>query len=59
VIGAAEQNPVFSDFLKDPSMSKIVRMKAVEEIFGQTKFNDVTKNFLAVLAETGRLSQLQ
>jgi hypothetical protein len=47
VIGAAEQNPVFSDFLKDPSVSKTVRMKAVEEIFGQTKFNDVTKNFLA------------
>jgi F-type H+-transporting ATPase subunit O len=59
VIGAAEQNPVFSDFLKDPSVSKTVRMKAVEEIFGQTKFNDVTKNFLAVLAENGRLSQLQ
>jgi F-type H+-transporting ATPase subunit O len=59
VIGAAEQNPVFSDFLKDPSVSKTVRMKAVEEIFGQTKFNDVTKNFLAVLAENGRLAQLQ
>jgi len=59
VIGAASQNPVFADFLRDPSVSKTVRMKAVEEIFKETKFNDVTKNFLAVLAENGRLSQLQ
>jgi F-type H+-transporting ATPase subunit O len=59
VIGAASQNSVFADFLKDPSVSKTMRMKAVEEIFKDTKFNDVTKNFLAVLAENGRLSQLQ
>ena len=59
VCGAAEQNPVFADFLKDPSVPKTTRMKAVEEIFGETKFSDVTKNFLAVLAENGRLSQLQ
>ena len=59
VCGAAEINPVFSDFLKDPSVPKTARMKAIEEIFKQTKFNDVTKNFLAVLAENGRLNQLQ
>lgn len=59
VCGAAEINPAFSDFLKDPSVAKTTRMKAVEEIFNQTKFNDITKNFLNVLAENGRLSQLQ
>ena len=59
VCGAAEVDPVFHDFLKDPSVTKTTRMKAVEEIFKQTKFNDITKNFLNVLAENGRLSQLQ
>jgi F-type H+-transporting ATPase subunit O len=58
VRGAAETNPVFADFLKDPSVSKTVRVKAIVEIFKNTKFNDVTKNFLAVLAENGRLSRL-
>ncbi|CAK9858748.1 unnamed protein product [Sphagnum jensenii] len=59
VCGAAETIPVFADFLKDPSVSKTVRVKAIVEIFKNTKFNDVTKNFLAVLAENGRLSRLQ
>lgn len=59
VLGAAEQNPVFGDFLRDPSVSKTVRMQAVEELFKDTKFSHVTKNFLAVLAENGRLAQLQ
>jgi F0F1-type ATP synthase delta subunit len=48
VCGAAETNPVFADFLKDPSVSKAVRVKAIVEIFKNTKFNDVTKNFLGM-----------
>ncbi|KAH8961207.1 hypothetical protein BDL97_05G039600 [Sphagnum fallax] len=59
VCGAARTNPAFADFLKDPSVSKTVRVKAIEGIFRDTKFNDVTKNLLAVLAENGRLSRLQ
>lgn len=59
VVAAAAQNPVFADFLKDPSVSRTNRIKAVEEIFKETKYSDVTKNFLAVLAENGRLYQLQ
>lgn len=59
VLNAAEQNSVFADFLKDPSVSKTTRVKAVEELFKDVAFADVTKNFLAVLAENGRLAQLQ
>jgi F-type H+-transporting ATPase subunit O len=59
VCGAARTNPAFADFLKDPSVSKTVRVQAIEGIFRDTKFNDVTKNLLAVLAENGRLSRLQ
>jgi F-type H+-transporting ATPase subunit O len=48
VCGAAETNPVFADFLKDPSVPKTVRVKAIVEIFKNTKFNDLTKNFLGM-----------
>jgi F-type H+-transporting ATPase subunit O len=56
--GAAETNLVFADFHKDPSVSKTVRVKAIVEIFKNIKFNDVMRNFLAVLAENGKLSRL-
>ncbi|CAM6011098.1 unnamed protein product [Sphagnum balticum] len=58
VCGAAETNLVFADFHKYPSVSKTVRVKAIVEISKNIKFNDVMKNFLAVLAENGKLSQL-
>ncbi|KAH9556105.1 hypothetical protein CY35_07G009200 [Sphagnum magellanicum] len=37
---------------------RTVRVKAIMEIFKNIKFNDVIKNFLAVLAENGKLSRL-
>jgi F-type H+-transporting ATPase subunit O len=59
IMSLAEQSEVFREFLKDPSVTKDVRMKAVQEIFGkESKYADVTKNFLAVLAENGRLKEL-
>ncbi|CAI7795965.1 unnamed protein product [Closterium sp. NIES-53] len=51
-------NPTFASFLRDPSVSREVRVKAVEDIFSQAKYSPLTKNFLAVLAEAGRLSYL-
>jgi F0F1-type ATP synthase delta subunit len=48
VCGATESNPVFANFLKDPFVSKTSRVKAIVEIFKNTKFNDVTKNFLGM-----------
>lgn len=54
----AQQNEAFSGFLKDPSVPKAVRAHAIEEIFGEADFTPITKNFLAIMAENGRLSQL-
>ncbi|KAJ7530793.1 hypothetical protein O6H91_14G019500 [Diphasiastrum complanatum] len=59
VVEAAHNSPTFADFLKDLSVPKEVRVKAVLDIFGETAFSDVTKNFLAVLAENGRLRLLE
>lgn len=55
---ASEKSPNFNDFLKDPSIPKSNRLLAISEIFGDKGFTDVTKNFLAVLADSGRLSYL-
>eukprot|EP00897_Mesotaenium_endlicherianum_P005349 jgi/Mesen1/4842/ME000244S04020 len=51
-------SPQFSNFLRDPSVPKGVRVEAIQKIFGEAEFTPITKNFLAVLAENGRLSQL-
>ncbi|CAI7918175.1 unnamed protein product [Closterium sp. NIES-54] len=39
-------NPTFASFLRDPSVSREVRVKAVEDIFSQAKYSPLTKNFL-------------
>ncbi|KAL3680097.1 hypothetical protein R1sor_023053 [Riccia sorocarpa] len=60
VVGAAERDSVFGQFMKDPSVPKDVRMKAIQDLFGkQSSYSDITKNFLAVLAENGRLKEIQ
>ncbi|KAG6544347.1 hypothetical protein Mapa_014181 [Marchantia paleacea] len=60
VVGAADHDSVFGQFMKDPSVPKDVRMKAIQDLFGkQSSYSDVTKNFLAVLAENGRLREIQ
>ncbi|BBN16927.1 F-type H+-transporting ATPase subunit delta [Marchantia polymorpha subsp. ruderalis] len=60
VVGAADHDSVFGQFMKDPSVPKDVRMKAIQDLFGkQSSYLDITKNFLAVLAENGRLREIQ
>ncbi|GJP29432.1 hypothetical protein CLOM_g16695 [Closterium sp. NIES-68] len=51
-------NPTFAAFLRDPSVSKEVRVKAIEEIFKQAQYSPITTNFLTLLADSGRLSFL-
>lgn len=59
VAGVASMETMFSEFLRDPSVPKPARMKACEDIFKETKLHEVSKNFMAVLAENGRLSFVQ
>ncbi|KAE8797388.1 ATP synthase subunit O, mitochondrial [Hordeum vulgare] len=55
VVGAVKKSPMFSQFIKDSSVPKATRVKAVTEIFAEAKFSDITQNFLSVLASNGRL----
>lgn len=59
IAGVAGMETLFSEFMKDPSVPKPARMKACEEIFKETKFNDVSKNLIFVLAENGRLAFIE
>nr|ACF22701.1 ATP synthase [Brachypodium distachyon] len=59
VVGASRKSPMFSQFMKDPSVPKETRVKAITEIFSEAGFSDITKNFLAVLASNGRLKYVE
>lgn len=48
-VEAVKNSAVISQFVKDISVKKDVRVKVIEEICGQSKFSDVTKNFLGMI----------
>ncbi|KAF5761622.1 putative H(+)-transporting two-sector ATPase [Helianthus annuus] len=54
-VSATTKASTFSQFMKDLAVPADVRVKAINEICAQAKFSDVTKNFLVVLADNGRL----
>jgi F-type H+-transporting ATPase subunit O len=48
VVEATKKSPMFSQFIKDLSVPKETRVKAITEIFAEAGFCDVTKNFLGM-----------
>lgn len=58
LVEVTKSNAGFDSFLKDPSINKEVRIEAIQKIFGEADFTEITKNFLCVLADQGRLSYL-
>ncbi|KAM7509005.1 hypothetical protein LguiA_019458 [Lonicera macranthoides] len=59
LVEASKKTPTFSLFMKDLSVPADTRVKAINEICDHAKFADITKNFLVVLAENGRLRHLE
>ncbi|KAL8090241.1 hypothetical protein AgCh_039643 [Apium graveolens] len=57
-VEASKNTPTFALFMKDLSVRKDTRVKAITDICTHAKFSDVTRNFLVVLAENGRLPHL-
>ena len=49
----------FKQFLMDPSMKKSQKLAGVKEFCAGSKFTSTTSNFLEVMAENGRLKELQ
>ncbi|KAA8515686.1 hypothetical protein F0562_018703 [Nyssa sinensis] len=59
LVEASKKSPIFSQFVKDLSVPRDTRVKALNGICAEAKFSDVTKNFLVVLAENGRLRHIE
>ncbi|CAI9103094.1 OLC1v1001528C1 [Oldenlandia corymbosa var. corymbosa] len=59
LVEASRSSPKFSQFMKDLSVPTDIRVKALTEIASQANFSEITKNFLVVLAENGRLAQIE
>ncbi|KAM3225619.1 hypothetical protein ACQJBY_058388 [Aegilops geniculata] len=59
VVGASKKSPMFSQFMKDSSVPKETRVKAITEIFSEAGFTDITKKFLSALASNGRLKYVE
>lgn len=59
LVEASKRSPTFSQFMKDLSVTADSRVKAISDICAQAKFADITKNFLAVVAESGRLGHIE
>ncbi|KAL7617287.1 hypothetical protein Lser_V15G03978 [Lactuca serriola] len=55
LVAASQKSPTFSQFMKDLAVPADTRVKAMTQICDQAKFSEITKNFLVVLADNGRL----
>ncbi|CAA0816596.1 ATP synthase subunit O- mitochondrial [Striga hermonthica] len=59
LIQASKNSPTFSQFMKDLSVTADTRVKAINDIGARARFSDTMKNFLAIVAESGRLGHLE
>ncbi|KAL2514538.1 ATP synthase subunit O [Forsythia ovata] len=59
LVEASKRSPTFSLFMKDLSVTADTRVKAINDICAQAKFSDITNNFFAVVAESGRLVHIE
>lgn len=57
VIDAADTNPNFKVFLEDPTMSKHKKIAGLTAFAEGANMQEITKNFLCVVAENGRLKE--
>ncbi|KAL8542295.1 hypothetical protein ACS0TY_003237 [Phlomoides rotata] len=59
LVEASKKSPKFSQFMRDVSVSKDVRVKALTDICAEAKFSDITKHFMVITAENGRLRLIE
>ncbi|XVE76712.1 hypothetical protein DITRI_Ditri13aG0003500 [Diplodiscus trichospermus] len=59
LVESSKRSSMFSQFTKDLTVPAKTRVKAINDICDQAKFSDITKNFLVLLAEYGRLKYIE
>jgi F-type H+-transporting ATPase subunit O len=58
-VESVKASALTSQFIKDISVKKDVRVKTIHDIATEAKYSDVTKSFLVLLAENGRLKYVE
>ncbi|KFK25578.1 hypothetical protein AALP_AA8G133000 [Arabis alpina] len=58
MIEAMKTSPTFAQFTKDPTVPRQTRLAAIMDVCDQAKFAEPTKNFLSLLAENGKLKNI-
>ncbi|KAL0742074.1 hypothetical protein Bca4012_083587 [Brassica carinata] len=58
LVEAMKTSPTFLQFTKDPSVPRETRLAAIVDVCDKAKFAEPTKNFLSLLAENGKLKNL-
>ncbi|KAK4782732.1 hypothetical protein SAY86_007106 [Trapa natans] len=59
LVEASKRSTTFAQFTKDLSVPKDVRVKAINAICDEAKLSGITRNFLVILAENGRLRNIE
>ncbi|KAK4798147.1 hypothetical protein SAY86_030473 [Trapa natans] len=59
LVEASRRSTTFAQFTKDLSVPKDIRFKAINAISDEAKLSDITRNFLVILAENGRLRNIE
>merc|ERR1712070_605237 len=57
--GALGSSKALSELVSNPSIPKNAKTEAIDALNAKSGFSDPTKNLLALLAENGRLSELE
>ncbi|KAL0729313.1 hypothetical protein Bca4012_025406 [Brassica carinata] len=58
LVEAMKTSSTFLQFTKDPSVPRETRLAAIVDVCDKVKFAEPTKNFLSLLAENGKLKNL-
>ncbi|MCO5577791.1 hypothetical protein L7F22_031624 [Adiantum nelumboides] len=59
ILKSTDKSPTFAEFLKDKSVTNKEKVKIVQALLEELKCTDMTVNFMALLAENGRLHNFQ
>jgi len=58
-VGHATDNATFASFLRNPTIPKQSKKADIDAILSKGKFSDTSKSFFGVLAENGRLGEIE
>merc|ERR1712216_948232 len=59
IVSLANSDKKFKEFMEDPTMARKKKLAGLDEFCKGGKFSETTSNFIKVVGENGRLSELE